>query len=201
MLELKLAIYHRAAGLSSQASSVNVCSIGCRIIYQTLLKCKGCPVLPAGVHAVWRIPRTSLGSSLDVPSHITLHAVWRIPRTFRDPPWMSLTVSVKPGLWTGLDWTDQNSRIQTANTTKATTACPQLCLKLLPCCWVLDAASSRFLKGQRSHAYLMSFNKGSSGWLLVVWTPLLVGSVKARPSMTCIYCFLWSPHASVWKAT
>ena len=60
-------------------------------------------------------------------------------------------VSVKPGLWTGLDygldwtglwtgldcgldWTDQNSRIQTANANKATKACPQLCLKLLSCC-------------------------------------------------------------------
>ena len=45
-------------------------------------------------------------------------------------------VSVKPGLWTGLDygldWTDQNSYIQTANATKATTACIQLCLKLPP---------------------------------------------------------------------
>jgi len=36
--------------------------------------------------------------------------------------------------WTGLDWTDQNSCIQTANATKATKACPQLCLKLLSCC-------------------------------------------------------------------
>ena len=39
--------------------------------------------------------------------------------------------------WTGLDcwldWTDQNSCIQTANATKATKSCPQLCLKLLSC--------------------------------------------------------------------
>jgi len=28
MLELRLAIHHRAAGLSSQASSVDVCTIG-----------------------------------------------------------------------------------------------------------------------------------------------------------------------------
>ena len=34
--------------------------------------------------------------------------------------------------WTGLDWTDQNSCIQTANAAKATTAFLQLCLKLLP---------------------------------------------------------------------
>jgi len=37
MLELKFAIYHRAASLSSQASSVDVCSIGWRIINQTRL--------------------------------------------------------------------------------------------------------------------------------------------------------------------
>ena len=95
--------------------------------------------------------------------------------------------------WTGLDWTDQNSCIQTANATKATKAHPQLCLKLPSCCWVLEASSSRFPRGQRSRAYLISFHKGSSG-------RLLVGSVKVRPSMTCIYCFLWRPHASVGKA-
>ena len=101
------------------------------------------------------------------------------------------------GLWTGLDcgldWTDQNSCIQTANAIKATKACPQLCLKLLSCCWVLEASSSRFLRGQRSRTYLISFHKGSSGWFLV-------GSVKVRPSMTCIYCFSWRSHASVGKA-
>ena len=110
-------------------------------------------------------------------------------------------VFVKPGLWTGLDygldcgldWTNQNSCIQTANATKATKACPQLCVKLLSCCWVLEASSSRFPGCQRSHAYLISFHKGSSG-------QLLVGTVKVRPSMTCIYCFLWRPHASVGKA-
>jgi len=37
MLELKFAIYHRAASLSSQASSVDVCSIGWRIIDQSRL--------------------------------------------------------------------------------------------------------------------------------------------------------------------
>jgi len=37
MLELKFAIYHRAASLSSQASSVHVCSIGWRTIDQTRL--------------------------------------------------------------------------------------------------------------------------------------------------------------------
>ena len=98
------------------------------------------------------------------------------------------------GLWTGLDcgldWTDQNSCIQTANVTKATEACPQLCLKLLSCCRVLEASSSQFPRGQRSRAYLISFHKGSFGR----------GSVKVRPSMTCIYCFLWRPHASVGKA-
>ena len=36
-----------------------------------------------------------------------------------------------PGLWTGLDWTDQNSCIQTANITIAMKGCFQLCLKLL----------------------------------------------------------------------
>jgi len=36
MLELKFAIYPRAACLSSQASSVDVCSIGRRIIDQAL---------------------------------------------------------------------------------------------------------------------------------------------------------------------
>jgi len=50
-------------------------------------------------------------------------------------------VSVKPGLWTGLDygldygldWLDyQNCCIQTVNAAKATTAFLQLCLKLLP---------------------------------------------------------------------
>jgi len=35
MLELKYDISHRAASLSSQASSVDVCSIGWRIIDQT----------------------------------------------------------------------------------------------------------------------------------------------------------------------
>jgi len=42
--------------------------------------------------------------------------------------------------WTmdyGLDWTDHAY-------TKATTACPQLYCKLLPCCWALEASSSRF---------------------------------------------------------
>ena len=34
-------------------------------------------------------------------------------------------VSVKPGLWPGLDWTDQNSCIHTANTTKVTAVCLQ----------------------------------------------------------------------------
>ena len=96
-------------------------------------------------------------------------------------------------LWTGLDWTDQNSCIQTANATKATKACPQLCLKLLSCCWVLEALSSQFLRGQRLRAYLISVNKGGSG-------QLLVGSVKVWASITCIYCFLWRPHASVDKA-
>jgi len=98
------------------------------------------------------------------------------------------------GLWTGLDW--PNSCIQTANAAKATTACPQLCLKLLFCCWVLEASSSRFPRGQRSRAYLISFHKGGSG------QPgrLLVGSVKVRPSITYIYCFLWRPHASIGKA-
>jgi len=38
MLELKFAIYHRTASLASQASSVDVCSIGWRIINQALLK-------------------------------------------------------------------------------------------------------------------------------------------------------------------
>jgi len=38
MLELKFAIYHRAASLSSQAFSVDVCSIGWRITDQALLK-------------------------------------------------------------------------------------------------------------------------------------------------------------------
>jgi len=37
MLELKFAVYHRAASLSSQASSVGVCSTGWRIIDQTRL--------------------------------------------------------------------------------------------------------------------------------------------------------------------
>jgi len=37
MLELKFSIYHRAASLPSQASSVDVCSIGWRIIDQTRL--------------------------------------------------------------------------------------------------------------------------------------------------------------------
>jgi len=37
MLELKFAIYHRTASLSSQASSTDVCSIGWRIIDQTKL--------------------------------------------------------------------------------------------------------------------------------------------------------------------
>ena len=37
MLELKFAIYHRAASLFSQASSVDVCNIGRRIIDQTRL--------------------------------------------------------------------------------------------------------------------------------------------------------------------
>ena len=117
-----IAIYHRAAGLSSQASSVNVCSIGCRIIYQALFKCKGCPVLPAGVHAVWRIPRTSQdlpwmsphtqpsccldcmdipGSSLDVHPHTALHAVW-IVWTSQDPPWMS--PHTQPSMLSGLYW-------------------------------------------------------------------------------------------------
>jgi len=38
MLKLKLAICHRAASLSSHASSVDVCSIGWRIIDQALFK-------------------------------------------------------------------------------------------------------------------------------------------------------------------
>ena len=104
--------------------------------------------------------------------------------------------------WTGL-WTGLDCCIQTANTTKATTAtaCPQLCLKLLPCCWVLEAASSRFPIGQRSHAYLMSFNKDSSAWLLVVETQLLVGSVNGFEHPWLVSTdFLWRPHASVGEA-
>jgi len=38
MFELKFANYHRAASLSSQASSLDVCSIGWRIIDQSLFK-------------------------------------------------------------------------------------------------------------------------------------------------------------------
>jgi len=38
MLELKFAIYHRVASLSSQASSVDVSSTGWRIIDQALFK-------------------------------------------------------------------------------------------------------------------------------------------------------------------
>jgi len=38
MFELTFAIYNRAASLSSQASSVDVCSIGWRIIDQVLFK-------------------------------------------------------------------------------------------------------------------------------------------------------------------
>jgi len=68
--------------------------------------------------------------------------------------------------WT-LDWTDQNSCIQTANATKATTACPQLCLKLLPCRGVLGAASSRFPRGQRSRTYFNKLQRRWLGWLLV----------------------------------
>jgi len=37
MFELKFAIYHRGSSLSSQASSVDVCSIGWRIFDQTRL--------------------------------------------------------------------------------------------------------------------------------------------------------------------
>ena len=116
------------------------------------------------------------------------HVIWQVQTGLCKTWTMDWT-----GLWTRL-WTDQNSCIQTANTTKATKACPQLCLKLLSCCWVLEASSSQFLRGQRSRAYLISFHKGSSG-------RLLVGSIKVRPSRTCIYCFLWRPHASVGKAS
>jgi len=38
MLELTFAIYYRAASLSSQASLIDVCSIGWRIIDQALFK-------------------------------------------------------------------------------------------------------------------------------------------------------------------
>ena len=47
--------------------------------------------------------------------------------------WTGLCTGLDYGLdWTGLDYTDQNSCIQTANAAKATTAFLQLCLKLLP---------------------------------------------------------------------
>jgi len=78
-------------------------------------------------------------------------------------------ISVKPGLWTGLDygldWTHQNSCIQTANATKFISVCPQLCLNLRPFCWVLEASSSRFPRGQRS--LTTTLNKGGSGWLVM----------------------------------
>ena len=52
-------------------------------------------------------------------------------------PIKKLRVSVKPGLWTGLDygldWTGL-TKAAVYTYTKATTACPQLYLKLLPCC-------------------------------------------------------------------
>ena len=70
--------------------------------------------------------------------------------------------SVKAGLWTGPWtglWTDQNSCIQTANVTKAMKGRLQLCLKLLPSLLPVAASSPRYPRGQRSRAYLMSFNK------------------------------------------
>jgi len=97
--------------------------------------------------------------------------VWTSPANDSRGGWRksSFGICVKPGLWTGLDygldWTDQNSCMRTANATKATTVCPQLCLNLCPCCWVLEALSSRFLRGQRSHR--TTLNKGGSGWLLM----------------------------------
>ena len=73
-----------------------------------------------------------------------------------------------PGLhktWT-LDWTGVT---KTAVYRQRTT--PRL-QQFVPssassCCWVLEASSSWFPRGQRSCACLMSFNKGGSGWHLV----------------------------------
>ena len=97
------------------------------------------------------------------------------------------------GLWTGLHGTEQNSCIQTANATKATTVCPQLCLKLIPCCWVLEASSSRFLRSKVT----CIFNKFQQRWL---WLTPCRFCKWFWASMTCIYCSLQRPHASVGKA-
>ena len=101
------------------------------------------------------------------------------------------------GLWTGLDWPKQLYTY-----TKATTACPQPYLKLLPCCWIPESSSSRFPRGQRSRAHLISFNKGGSGWLLVgflmFWTSMTVSygcHMHLVALAVCIQLF-WSVQSS-----
>ena len=116
-----------------------------------------------------------------------------------------LRVSVKPGLWTGLDygldyWLDWT--VDWTGLTKTAVyrqQMPPRLQKLVP-----NSASSCFLAVESSRHHLLDserskvtciFNKlhkGGSGRLM--------GSAKVRPSMTCIYCFLWRPHASAGKA-
>ena len=108
--------------------------------------------------------------------------------------------TTKPGLWTldwtmdwTMDWTGliKNSCIQTANSTKATTSCLHLCLKLLPSLlrrvsWISVRSKVTCIFNKLQQRWLWLNPRGFWNWLWV--------------SMTCIHCFLWRPHAFAWKA-
>ena len=68
MLELKFQIYHRAVSLSSQASSVDVCSIGWRIIDQAL---PGGFFWPVSMHTNWISNSATLSNNyVSLPSDL-----------------------------------------------------------------------------------------------------------------------------------
>jgi len=87
----------------------------------------------------------------------------------KDPHGVSVQCWVNLGLcenldsgldWTGLDWTAVYRQQMPPELQHVV----QLYLKLLPS---FEASSFQFPKGQRSRAYLMSFNRGGSGWIPV----------------------------------
>ena len=124
------------------------------VLYKYL---NGLAVMPPNTFA----PLTHSGRNLHSSNNFYLHQPFAHSNSYLYSWGLCKTWTLD---WTGL-WTGLTKQLYAY--TKATTACPQLYLKLLPCCWALEASSSRFLRGQRSHAYLISFNKGGSDWLLV----------------------------------
>jgi len=78
MLELKFAIYHRAVSLSSQASSLDVCGIGWRIIDQTRLS-SSTPCTPT----VFLTQQSYVGAHNDVRAEGKGGRVQRLHKRFK----------------------------------------------------------------------------------------------------------------------